>query len=278
MFDFDQELARRYGGFTSYPSSVEPTHTEDYGENPAAETDRLLNLYATAESSVLDIGCGAGQTLCRLAQQVKQIWGIDTQADLLDAARQRAEQLGLTNVTLIQGHAAHAEDLTLLPDATFDLALSRRGPNLTGALTRTLKDKAIVIQELVSNFDGYPLGEIFGRRAYVPSNYADQQIILGAYASQGLLPVSCKEYFYEEFFRDSEHLAAYLTQIEAMLRNWHLPPRPYDPIVDRPALELYARYHTTAQGIRLLRQRKIFVLRRTTVAYYPVERGAAYQA
>ena len=74
MFDFNRELAQRYGAFASYPSSVAPALVEYYGENPAVEVDRLLDQYATPESSVLDIGCGAGHTLCRLAVRVKAIW------------------------------------------------------------------------------------------------------------------------------------------------------------------------------------------------------------
>ncbi len=74
MFDFDRELAQRYGAFASHPSSVAPALVEYYGENPAVEVDRLLDRYATPESSVLDIGCGAGHILCRLAVRVKAIW------------------------------------------------------------------------------------------------------------------------------------------------------------------------------------------------------------
>ncbi len=159
----------------------------------------------------------------------------------------------------------------MLPEATFDLALTRRGPNLSPHLMRTLREGAVVVQELVSNFDGYPLGEIFGRRPYAPYNYTDQQVILSNYAEQGLFPVSCKEYFYEEYFRDSEHLEQYFIQVDAMLKNWRLPPRPYVPTTDRAALDLYVRYHTTPKGIRLLRQRKIFVLRKTVVSYYPID-------
>lgn len=206
MFDFDNELAQRYGAFASYPSEVSPALVEYYGENPAVEVDRLLDQFTKAKSNVLDIGCGAGHTLCRLTVRVKAVWGIDLNEELLNTARLRAARLGLTNVTLIQGDTADPEHTAVLPEATFDLALTRRGPNLSSHLMRTLREGAMVVQELVSNFDGYPLGEIFGRRPYAPYNYTDQQVILSQYAEQGLFPVSCKEYFYEEYFRDSEHL------------------------------------------------------------------------
>ncbi|HTK09933.1 MAG TPA: class I SAM-dependent methyltransferase [Ktedonobacteraceae bacterium] len=275
MFDFDIELAERYGAFASYQSAVSPSLIEYYGENPASEVDRLLDLYATSESSVLDIGCGAGHTLCRLAPKVKQIWGVDANAELLHATRLRIKRLNFSNATVVSGSIVDPEALKSLPIATFDLAFSRRGPSLNAHLIRTLNKEAIVVQELVSNFDGYPLGEIFGRRHYMPYAYTDQAVLLSNYAELGLFPISCKEYFYDEFFRDAEHLEAFLTQVGAMLSNWRLASKPYDPVRDRPALDLYVRYNTTAKGIRVLRQRKIFVLRRAVVTYYPVDSTAS---
>ncbi len=266
MFDFDRELATRYGVFASYQSDASPSSAEYYGENPSVEVDRLLDHYTTPESCALDIGCGAGQTLCRLAPQVKQIWGVDSNEELLNAARLRIERLGIKNATILPGNSYDAEAMKSLPDATFDLVYSRRGPRFTQNLLHTLKEETIFIQEVVSNFDGYPLGEIFGRRDYVPSSYTDQEVLLNGYKKIGLLPVSSKEYFYEEFFRDSEHLAAFLTQVKPMLSPWLLPQlqfqAAFDPLRDQAALDLYVHYNTTSRGIRVLRQRKIFVLRK----------------
>jgi SAM-dependent methyltransferase len=265
MFDFDRELAERYGAFTSYHHThAYPTHIEYHGEDPAAEVDRLLNQHATPESTVLDIGCGAGQTLCRLAPGVKQIWGIGLGEDLLQAARLRIERLGLTNAQVVHGNVNDPAAIKQLPEGVFNLAFSRRGPHFNEHLLPTLNTGAIFIQELVSDLDGYSLREVFGRKhslnPYHASFPTNQQALLSNYARLGLVPVSCKEYFYEEYFRDGEHLAAFLTQVWAMLGT------AYDPQHDQPALDLYVRYNTTSQGIRVLRQRKIFVLRLATTS------------
>ncbi|GCE12279.1 class I SAM-dependent methyltransferase [Tengunoibacter tsumagoiensis] len=269
MFDFDIELARRYGVFASYHSHACPSIIEHYGENPATEVDRLLNHYATAESTVLEIGSGAGQTLCDLAPKVKQIWGLDSNEELLGATRLRAERLSVTNAIYLLAASNDPEATKSLPDATFDLVLSRRGPKFSENLLRTLRKTTIFVQEVVSNLDGYPLGEILGRRYLTPFAGTDQEVLLHEYANLGIFPVSCKEYFYEEFFRDREHLASFLTQVAAMLSPWllpqSLPHKPYDPVQDQDALDLYVRYNTTEKGIRVLRQRKIFVLRRTEI-------------
>ena len=120
----------------------------------------------------------------------------------------------------------------------------------------------------MGQFNGNLLGEIFGRRPITACAVADHRGLLGQYAELNLFPVSVKEYFYEEFYRDPDHLATALGQ-GAMLSNWHLPRRPYDPTRDRVALDLYARYNATPRGIRVLGHRHVFVLRRAGVHYYP---------
>jgi SAM-dependent methyltransferase len=266
MFDFDRELAERYGVFTSYRSHAYPSHIEYYGEDPVVEFDRLLDHYAGPESCVLDIGCGAGQTLCRLAPGVKLIRGITLGEDLFRATRLRIEHLQLSNARVLYGDVKDPAVVQQLPENSFDLIYSRRGPLLNEHLVRVLRQTAIFVQEVVSNSDGYPLGELFGRRYYPPDPASDQALLLNRYAEYGFVPVSCKEYYYEELFRDSEHLETFLIQVGPMLTPWMLPqtqPRkPYDPTSDRSALNLYVSYNTTPQGIRVLRQRKILVLRR----------------
>ncbi|HTK34070.1 MAG TPA: class I SAM-dependent methyltransferase [Caulobacteraceae bacterium] len=73
---------------------------------------------------VLDIGCGAGQTLLQLAERVGsegQVIGVDIAPQLLEIARRRSATLG--SVKLIQGDA-HSLDL---PTASVDAIFSRFG-------------------------------------------------------------------------------------------------------------------------------------------------------
>ena len=56
----DQSLAERYGSYASYTHESDPILVRTYGDGPAEEVDRLLDIYATSESQVLDLGCGAG--------------------------------------------------------------------------------------------------------------------------------------------------------------------------------------------------------------------------
>lgn len=69
--------------------------------------------------SLLDIGCGIGRLEHPLSGRVREIVGIDVSEKMIAAARRRCAKL--PNVTLMpcDGH-----DLSLFPDARFDLALA----------------------------------------------------------------------------------------------------------------------------------------------------------
>lgn len=271
LAQLDEELAQHYGAYASYRSDIDPVLVESYGDHPSDEVNRLLNVFAQPECSVLDLGCGAGHTLCRLAPHVNAIWGLDQDTNLLAAARLRAASLGLPNVTLVQGDATSASNVAQLPDNTFDLCFSRRGPNLNAELAAKLKPDALMVQELVQD----PLGlkELFGRKPFLPEVGSESHALVQAYKWLGLLPVSAKEYFYNEYFHDVDHLTRYLSG-PAVLSNWWMPEMPYDASRDRAALELYVRYNTTAKGIRLTQHRKVYLFHRAHTDHYPADPDA----
>jgi SAM-dependent methyltransferase len=267
----DRRLAETHGAYFGFRTEAGPVRTDDWGLCPAAEVDRLLDRYAGPETRFLDVGCGAGQTLCRLAARVGEAWGVDMLARPLEAARLRAAGAGLRNVTFVHGDTTAPQTAAQLPEARFDLALSRRGPNLTAALVRALTPDALAVQELVGAADCARLRVFLGRAADLPYQGIGHGDSVRAHLEAGLFPVASTEFFYEEVYRDADHLEAYLRQNPANVSDWRLGPRPYDPATDRPGLELYCRYHATADGVRLRRHRWVFVRRRAPTRYYPVD-------
>ena len=267
----DEILGQKYGDYAGFTTVASPTEVDHFGEDPLNEVKRLLNIYVRPTSRILDIGCGAGQTLCQFAPQVKEAWGLEQGSDLLAGAQARVRQLGLTNVNLVAGDITDAEAVDQLPDNYFDVAFTESGPGINAALVRKLTKAAYFLQEVGGRYSGYHLPEIMGRVPYTDfaNHYWDQSHLIQA-AEIDLLPVSFKHYFWEVYFRDLAHLEAYVSK-DAELSNWRLAPRPYQAERDRPALELYARYNTTSKGIRLLNHIQILVWRRATIHYYPVD-------
>jgi len=73
----------------------------------------------TANTELLDIGCGIGRLLVALAPRVRHATGIDVSAEMVKAAQRRCA--GLDNVTVIKGDG---RGLTGLADASFDAAIA----------------------------------------------------------------------------------------------------------------------------------------------------------
>ncbi len=273
LAELDCELASQFGDYASFETAVMPTF-EFYGDSPNAEFKRLLHLYLMPESAILDLGCGAGQTICKLAPQVKEVWGFDQEPVLLAGAKRRVTESGFENVNLIDGNAAEAKDVEKLPDNHFDLVFTERGPNLNHNLVRKLKSGGIFLQELVSQFDGFHLRELLGRRPFTSYAFRNQvDFMLANLANLDIRPISFREFYHDAFFRDLAHFEAYLEQVPATLSNWRLGSKPYQPEVDRQALKLYVQYNQTPRGIRLLRHRIIFIGRKEPVHFYPIEAG-----
>jgi SAM-dependent methyltransferase len=268
--DSDDALSARYGAYASFKTDADPIATETHGDSASDEVARLLDRLATPETNVLELGCGAGQTLCTLAPKVREIWGVDLEEPLLNGARERIAQSGITNAKLILGDTTHAEVVAQLPDGFFQVAFSQRGPFLISALLEKLTPDALFVMEMYQ--DALGLKETFGRRAFQSSDiFQGGDGVVSYHTGLGLVPVSVKDYFFEQYFRDADHLARFLATITPSLSHWWKEPKPYEPSRDRAALELYCRYNTTPKGIQLIQRRKVYLLRRTQTNYYPVD-------
>lgn len=82
-------------------------------------TEWLVERIAPEPSDrLLDVGCGSGNHLLPLARRCAKATGIDIRADVLDAARATADELGIRNVSLIKA-SGDAFDL----GERFDIAI-----------------------------------------------------------------------------------------------------------------------------------------------------------
>jgi SAM-dependent methyltransferase len=87
--------------------------------------------------SVLDVGCGPGTLSLPLAREVRRVTALDFSAAMLEELRQRAEAMGVENLTAIQ--AAWEDDWEALHISPHDVAIASRSlavDDLAGALTK----------------------------------------------------------------------------------------------------------------------------------------------
>jgi 2-polyprenyl-3-methyl-5-hydroxy-6-metoxy-1,4-benzoquinol methylase len=71
----------------------------------------------SADTRLLDVGCGAGELSIQLAASVGHLTGIDVDAGEIELARAAAERAGLTNAVFAVGNIVHLDQ----PDEQFDV-------------------------------------------------------------------------------------------------------------------------------------------------------------
>lgn len=84
----------------------------------AADLEAWEELASAAGGAVLDLGCGTGRVAMHLARRGHEVWGVDIDADLVVALRERAAAEGLPL------HAVHADVRELDLDREFGLAIA----------------------------------------------------------------------------------------------------------------------------------------------------------
>ncbi|MBX2851247.1 MAG: class I SAM-dependent methyltransferase [Phycisphaeraceae bacterium] len=120
------------------------------GPNYAARIERAATWIGPG-ASVLDVGCATGQITLDLAGRVGQVLGIDLSSKMIEIARARREELGVTNASF---EVIAAEDPSLKP-GTFDaitayslLHLVDDQPATLRRLCELLKPDGVLIVEL----------------------------------------------------------------------------------------------------------------------------------
>lgn len=106
-------------------------HADRFEEGLAGYHDKFLSAAAIgATATVLDIGCGNGQTTRDAARRASagSALGVDLSSHMIEFARQRAERKHRSNATFLQADA----QVHPFPDQGFDIAISRFGAMFFG--------------------------------------------------------------------------------------------------------------------------------------------------
>jgi len=110
--------------------------------------DPVINLDVSSGKphKILDLGCGSGYDLARLAQKLDSdsvVVGVDMTREMIINAQKRVKEVGLRNVDLILA------DITYLPlqYSSIDAAISNCVINLTKSKSRVFKEVHRVLKE-----------------------------------------------------------------------------------------------------------------------------------
>ncbi|AFZ68054.1 class I SAM-dependent methyltransferase [Deinococcus peraridilitoris] len=132
---WSDDIARRPGGYSvTWTQWVE-------GPDAQAIFDALV-FDRTAGKIALDCGCGDGAFTLAVARGASSVTGIDFSEGMLAHARVLAAERGMQNVVFVH---AHARQDALLPARSFDVAYSRRGPNITAVVPALVRPGGVLL-------------------------------------------------------------------------------------------------------------------------------------
>lgn len=105
-----REWVKHGGENSDLQAKIWDGRAEDYGKWPLPSRDSNFFLNQVFEKakpdktiSVLDIGCGTGRFAVALADEVKEVVGIDVSPKMIELARKLAEERQLSNVQFFAG-------------------------------------------------------------------------------------------------------------------------------------------------------------------------------
>jgi len=143
-----QRRVQRYG-WDLAATSYEPLWRTQLA---TAQQELLRHAALGSGESVLDVACGAGAAAVLAAaavtpptgsvQSAGRVVGIDLSGRMIDAARRRAEDSGIANVTFARMDAERLE----LPDASFDVVLCALGLMYMPDPARALREMRRVLR------------------------------------------------------------------------------------------------------------------------------------
>jgi 2-polyprenyl-3-methyl-5-hydroxy-6-metoxy-1,4-benzoquinol methylase len=94
--------------------------TEERFEYIHSKSRKNTKKYLDKNNVVLDYGCGTGATACEVANDVKEIYGIDISTKMIEISKRKAAEKNIGNVTFAEGDIFDGE----LKKESFDRILA----------------------------------------------------------------------------------------------------------------------------------------------------------
>lgn len=129
-----------------------------YTQAPVRKVEQIILSKLKPVSSILDLGCGSGRFSIGAAQMGFNVTGVDITPEAINAAKQKAEKLGVKNINFLVG------DMTNLPfqNKSFDYVFCPRF-SINAVATFSQRKKAVEEMLRVVKDDGTVFIESFNK-------------------------------------------------------------------------------------------------------------------
>lgn len=250
MADFYDKVAKKFRGYAF--GSNKPKYYSEYKNGNPEEIfkDKLLEL-AKTDSIALDVGCGDGKFAFEISKYFSFIHGIDTSKELLRIAKSKKKALNIANVDFTHGDAGK----TSFPNESFDILFCRRGPSFYQEYYRLLKKGGYYLEIGIGEKDCVELKKIFGRgQGYGTWNKSRLNKDKKEFSKIGFKIIFAKDISYNEYYDSIDEMDRFLQGVPIF--------EDFDSDKDKTHLETYCKKFETPKGIRLPRQRVVYVVQK----------------
>ena len=214
---------------------------------------KLLNLNATPESKVLDLGTGGGEKVIKYFPECKEILATDFSNEMINTAKENLKNSKRESIEFRQ-----MDNLNMnTPDNYFDIVVARHTCIDAKQIYKTLKTGGKLFVRGVDKLDCWSLKLLFGKgQAFKddkPISLIDYENIMNAgFKHVELVPIHIREYY-----KTKEDLMCLLLKTPILIDFSEINSNDNmtDKIdIDNEKIDKYISENTTDKGILLIRR------------------------
>ncbi|MBN2039739.1 MAG: class I SAM-dependent methyltransferase [Spirochaetes bacterium] len=202
-WDFYNRYHLKYGRFDN--TDNESVHNTNEAEKRFYQ---LITENSGADKYLLDMGCGDGIFTSLLVDLFDKCTGIEP-SGLFAEALTRINQVNSSSLEFCKMDAKQ----TNFKNESFDIIISRRGPDPVNEIFRLLKPEGKFIFITIGEKDAYKLVNAFGRGQMYGRDGRASEDLKRKFSSNEFIIDSCEDFFYEESYDSIEKLHDFLKRV-----------------------------------------------------------------